>query len=139
VVKSRVSFSTLAKVAFGNMRQTSTVRGFSVIQDALGNQQTLGAGILTQPSNIGATTRDTFAFIPELGIKLGFAACENVQFTVGYTVMMWSGVAMAGDQIDDVIDPTQLVLVNAGSRPNSLLNDNTFWMQGVDLGLNFAF
>ncbi len=139
VVKSRVSFSTLAKVAFGNMRQTSTVRGFSIVQDALGNQQALGAGILTQPSNIGATTRDTFAFIPELGIKLGFAACENVQFTVGYTVMMWSGVAMAGDQIDSVVDPTQLVLVNAGSRPNSLLNDNTFWMQGVDLGLNFAF
>lgn len=139
VVKSRVSFSTLAKIAFGSMRQTSTVRGFSIVRDAIGNEQTLGAGILTQPSNIGVTTRDTFAFIPELGIKLGFAACENVQLTVGYTVMMWSGVAMAGDQIDNTVDPTQLTLGNAGTRPNSLLNESAFWMQGVDLGLNFAF
>ncbi len=139
VVKSRVSFSTLAKVAFGSMRQTSTVSGFSNLRDALGNESSLGAGILTQPSNIGVNTRDTFGFIPELGIKLGFAATQNMQVTVGYTMMMWSGVAMAGDQIDNVVDPTQLVLPNAGTRPNSLLNDNTFWMQGVDLGVNFAF
>jgi hypothetical protein len=52
---------------------------------------------------------------------------------------MWSGVAMAGDQIDNVIDPTQLVLPNAGTRPNAMLNENAFWMQGIDLGLNFAF
>ncbi len=139
VVKSRVSLSTLAKVAFGNMRQTSTVSGSTIVQDALGAQSVLGAGILTQPSNIGVTTRDTFGFIPEIGIKLGFAACENVQLTVGYTMMMWSGVAMAGDQIDNVVDPTQLTLPSAGTRPNSILNDNTFWMQGVDVGLNFAF
>jgi hypothetical protein len=139
VAKDRITFSTLAKIAFGNMRQTSTVRGYSIVEDALGNQTTLGAGILTQPSNIGVQSRDTFGFIPELGIKLGLAASENVQFTVGYTVMMWSGVAMAGDQIDNVVDPTQLVLPNAGTRPNATLNEHAFWMQGIDLGLNFAF
>lgn len=139
VRKSRVSFSTLAKVAFGNMRQTSTVRGYSIIEDALANQAVLGAGILTQPSNIGVRSRDTFGFIPELGIKLGFAASENVQFTVGYTLLVWSGVALAGNQVDNVVDPTQLVFPNAAQRPNALLNESAFWMQGVDLGMSFAF
>jgi hypothetical protein len=134
VNRSRLSFSTLGKVAFGGMQQSGAVRGYSDIDGTV-----LGAGILTQPSNIGTFTRDTFAFIPELGVKLGFAARENVQFTVGYSLMMWSGVALAGSQIDTAVDPTQLVFPNAGTRPQPLFVEDTFWMQGVDLGLNFAF
>ncbi|MEO8268213.1 MAG: BBP7 family outer membrane beta-barrel protein [Aureliella sp.] len=133
VNRSRVSFSTLAKVAFGSMQQSTSIRGFSTV-----NGTTLGAGILTQPSNIGEYSRDTFAFIPELGVKLGFAARENVQFTVGYTMMMWSGVALAGSSIDNAIDPAQLV-GGTGTRPNPILTSDTFWMQGVDLGMNFSF
>ncbi len=134
VNRSRVSFSTLAKVAFGSMQQTGSIRGYSSVDGTV-----LGAGILTQPSNIGNYSRDSFAFIPELGVKLGLAATENVQFTLGYTMMMWSGVALAGDQIDNVVDPTQLILPNAGTRPNPLFVEDTFWMQGVDLGMTFAF
>lgn len=133
VHRSRISFSTLAKVAFGSMQQSSSIRGFSNV-----NGTTLSAGILTQPSNIGEYSRDTFAFIPEVGLKLGFAARENVQFTVGYTMMMWSGVALAGNSIDNAIDPTQLVF-GTGTRPNPMLTSDTFWMQGVDLGMNFSF
>ncbi len=139
VVRSRISFSTLLKVAFGNMRQSGAVSGFSTVTDAQSNTAVLGAGILTQPSNIGTYSRDTFGFIPELGIKLGVCARENVQLTVGYTMMMWSGVALAGDQIDNAVDPTQLVLINAGTRPTPLFKESTFWMQGVDLGMNILF
>lgn len=133
VNRSRISFSTLAKIAFGGMHQSGSIRGFSTVDGT-----TLGAGILTQPSNIGEYSRDRFAFIPELGIKLGFAARQNVQFTVGYTMMMWSGVALAGSSIDNAIDPTQLIL-GIGTRPNPILSNDTFWMQGIDLGMNFSF
>lgn len=137
---SRLSFSTLLKVAFGNMRQTSSVSGFSTVTDSLNNTTGLSAGILTQPSNIGTYSRDRFGFIPELGIKLGLNARENVQFTLGYSMMMWSGVVLAGDQIDNAVDPTQLVFPNAsGTRPNSMFKETTFWMQGVDLGVNILF
>ncbi len=139
VVRSRVSLSTLAKISFGNMRQTSTIRGYSIVQDALLNQNAFGAGILTQPSNIGVSSRNNFGFIPELGLKLGLCARENIQFTVGYTMMMWSGVALAGEQIDSAVDPTQLIIQNAGTRPTPLFKESTFWMQGVDLGMTVAF
>ncbi|MCB2023151.1 MAG: BBP7 family outer membrane beta-barrel protein, partial [Burkholderiaceae bacterium] len=86
VTANRVSLSTLAKVSFGNMRQTSAIRGFTT--------ETLGAvtngyagGLLTQTSNIGTMTRDTFAFIPEMGIKLGYAPQDNIHLTIGYTFM----------------------------------------------------
>lgn len=127
VHRNRVSFSTLAKVAFGNMRQSGTVRGFS--------GPSTDSGILALPSNSGSYTRDTFAFMPELGVKLGFAARENLEFTVGYTMMMWSDVALAGSQIDNVIEPLNI----ARTRPESLFATETFWMQGVDLGVTLAF
>jgi hypothetical protein len=46
---------------------------------------------------------------------------------------------LAGSQIDTAIDPTQLALPNAGTRPSPLFASDTFWMQGIDLGMNFTF
>src|SRR5690606_36661577 len=111
----------LAKVAFGNMRQSGSISGSN--------------GVLALPSNIGEFTNDTFDFMPELGVKLGLPARENLQFTVGYTTMMWSDVALAGSQIDNVVER----LDPARTRPEPLFATDTFWMQGVDLGATFAF
>lgn len=127
VNRNRVSFSTLAKIAFGNMQQSGLTRGSTNLSP--------DTGILAMPSNSGAYSRDTFAFMPELGVKLGFSARENVQFTVGYTMMMWSDVALAGSQIDNVVDALN---VNR-TRPEALFATDTFWMQGVDLGVTLAF
>ncbi len=127
VHRNRVSFSTLAKVAFGNMSQSGSTRGSSSLSP--------DSGLLALPSNSGDYSRDTFAFLPELGVKLGFSARENLQFTVGYTMMMWSDVALAGSQIDNVIEPLNV----ARTRPQPLFATDTFWMQGVDLGVTLAF
>lgn len=127
VNRNRVSFSTLAKIAFGNMQQSGSARGFTNLSP--------DASILAMPSNSGEYSRDTFAFMPELGIKLGYSARENVQFTVGYTMMMWSDVALAGSQIDNVVDALNVTR----TRPEPLFATDTFWMQGVDLGVTLAF
>ena len=133
VVQNRVSLSTLAKVSFGNMRQNSDIRGFTntefngVVTGAAG-------GILTQPSNIGSSSRDVFAFIPELGVKLGYCVNPNVQLTVGYSFMMWSSVGLAGDQIDRTVDLAQTV-----ARPASTFAESSFWLQGVDVGMAFTY
>lgn len=137
VTRSRVSLSTLAKISFGNMRQSSTVTG-STLQDDGVTPATFAGGIFAQQSNIGEITRDSFAFIPELGLKLGYNFRDNVQMTVGYTFMMYSSVAMAGDQIDQVVDLTQIGGA-AGVRPAPSFQDTSFWLQGVDLGLSWSY
>ncbi|MCA9134216.1 MAG: BBP7 family outer membrane beta-barrel protein [Planctomycetales bacterium] len=133
VVSNRVSLTTLAKVSFGNMRQSGSITG--------NNSETgAAAGFLTQPSNIGSFSRNTFAFLPELGIKLGYSARSNLQFTVGYTLLMWSGVGLAGDLIDTAVDPLQTVPVAyVGDRPEANFRESSFWMQGVDLGMTYSF
>ncbi|MEZ6134434.1 MAG: BBP7 family outer membrane beta-barrel protein [Pirellulaceae bacterium] len=137
VVRSRLSLSTLSKVSFGNMRQSGAITG-TTDQDDGTTAQTFMGGLFAQQSNIGTFSRDTFAFIPELGVKLGYSFRPNVQLTAGYTFMMWSSVGMAGDQIDSSLDLTQ-VNGAAGARPMPLFRDTTFWMQGVDLGLNWTY
>lgn len=138
VTSSRVSLSTLAKVSFGNMRQTGATRGFTN-ETFGGTTDTFSGGILTQQSNIGEFGQDAFAFIPEMGVKLGYAFRENVQLTVGYTFMFWSSVGLAGDQIDSRIDLTQASGGLIGTHPAAMFQDSTFWMQGIDLGLNWQF
>ncbi len=134
IVRSKINLTTLAKVSFGNMRQTGDIRGFTITDPPAAAATTVAGGVFTQPSNMGPFARDVFAFIPELGIKLGYSVRENMQLTVGYTCMFWSSVGVAADQIDRTIDLTQAV-----NRPTHTFVDRSFWMQGVDLGLRFDF
>lgn len=138
VVRQRVSLSTLAKVSFGNMRQMTAARGFTLQDDGV-TEAAFAGGIFTQQSNLGEFSRDTFAFIPELGVKLGLAARENLQLTVGYTFLFWSDVALAGDQIDSTVDLTQSLGGAPGTRPSSEFEQGSYWMQGIDLGMTLAF
>lgn len=139
VVRNRVSLSTLAKISFGSMQQSGAISGFTVQTPPVGAASTFGAGILTQPSNIGTFSRNRFAYIPELGIKLGLRPRDNIEFNVGYTMMMWSSVVMAGDQIDNVVDARQLAGTNVSNRPALPFRETAFWMQGVDLGVTLTY
>jgi Putative beta barrel porin-7 (BBP7) len=129
VVRNRVSLSTLAKVSFGNMRSRIGINGSSTIDGVPAD-----GGIFAQPSNNGATYSDRFAFLPELGFKLGYSIRPRVQLTVGYTLLVWSDVVLAGEQMDDVINLTGL-----GTRPAPLNKHSMYWMQSVDLGMNLIF
>ncbi|MFO0940164.1 MAG: BBP7 family outer membrane beta-barrel protein [Pirellulales bacterium] len=129
VVRNQVSFQTLAKIAFGNMRSKVNIAGSSTIGGVPDTQ-----GLFALPTNIGTTTNDHFAFLPELGMKLGYSIRPNVQVTVGYTLLVWSDVMLSGEQIDPVLN-----LSGAGPRPMPLNKHTTYWMQSVDAGLNFTF
>lgn len=133
VTRKGLSLKTLAKVSFGNMRQSAEARGYTV-QSYQGSSTATAGGIFTSPENIGVFQQDVFAFIPELGAKLGYKATDNIELTVGYTFMYWSAVGLAGDQIQRVIDPADTI-----APPVAGFVDSGFWMQGVDLGATLTF
>lgn len=132
VVRNRVSFTTLAKIAFGNMRSRLHINGSGTVAGA-----PTGQGLFTAPAgtgNMGVYTTDRFAFLPELGMKLGYSIRPNIQVTVGYTLLVWSDVMLSGEQIDSTIN-----LSGLGPRPVALDKHTAYWTQSVDLGLNFAY
>ena len=139
--RNRMSLASLLKVSFGNMHESIDITGFSV-ETTPGPNSTSTAypgGVLTQQSNITSFERNQFAFIPELGAKLGYQVNCNLYLTCGYTFMYWSNVALAGRQIDSTVDFSQALGGAAGNRPAFNFQDSSFWMQGVDLGLTYSF
>ncbi|RMF37076.1 MAG: hypothetical protein D6753_18260 [Planctomycetota bacterium] len=133
VVRNRMTFNTLAKVSFGNMHQWGQIAGSS--EQEFGGTVTPGSGgFFAQPSNIGSFSRNRFAFIPELGINAAYCIRPNVKLSVGYTFMYWSSVALAGEQMSSIVDPTQTV-----SQPSPTNAIGSYWMQGIDLGTTITF
>ncbi|MDX1925563.1 MAG: BBP7 family outer membrane beta-barrel protein [Pirellulaceae bacterium] len=137
VVHKRITLSTLAKVSFGSMNQTASVRGFT-IQDFNGTASFPG-GVLTQQSNIVEFSRNTFAFLPEMRVKMGYSLSECIQLNVGYSFMYWSSVALSGNQIDHSVDFSQALGGAASTRPAFSFVDSGYWMHGIDLGLSMTY
>lgn len=133
--------SSTAKVHMGNMnqyvrrvgaRQTLPgVVGISAFPNAAFpvDQQ----GVLNT-TNLGIYQRDVFTFAPEVNLKLAVKLHSCATMSVGYTFIHWGDVALAGDQIDKVVDPLGALIV-----PPFEIQDRGYWLQGIDCGLTLNY
>ncbi|QDV69385.1 hypothetical protein Poly24_31000 [Rosistilla carotiformis] len=143
VVKGRFMFSSLTKVHLGNMNQRVRIDGSSRYETVGGATLVAGdRGLLVQ-GNEGVYERDSFTFAPEANVKLGYRVCKCATVNVGYSLMMWSDVALAGNHIDNRIDSTRTEAgINAPTRTNTPtfeFDTDSFFMHGLDLGLTFTY
>ena len=51
-----------------------------------------------------AARSDKFAVVPEVGFNVGYQVTPHLKFFVGYSMLYWSRVLRAGDQVDPMID-----------------------------------
>jgi hypothetical protein len=138
--RRRWTLGLAGKVALGNMRQQVTIGGSTFV--AVPGQETLEAagGLLTQPSNIGGFVRDEFAVIPEGQLNLRYCLTQNVELSIGYTVIYYSDVVRPADQIDPRVDPRQITDPdNASALPAFDFVGSDFWLQGINAGLEYKF
>lgn len=133
------------KVALGDMHQEVRVNGYTTFTPVGLPPVTQPGGLLALPTNIGNRSRDRFAAIPEVGFNVGRQVTDNLRIYAGYNVLYISSVVRPGDQIDNVINPTQLptyagpgVLVG-DARPAPLFRETDLWAQGLNLGMQLAW
>ena len=140
ISRGRWTFSTLGKVALGNMNQSATVRGSFTDTPPVGAPASGNIGLLAQNSNItgGGRTldRNVFTFLPEANAKLRYCLSSKVKFNVGYTFLFFPDVAMAGNLIDPTIDFSSTV---APTAPRSRFGHDTYYLHGIDLGLSYQY
>jgi hypothetical protein len=153
--RDRWSLGVRGTIAVGDTHQVVRVNGGSLL---LPNSLVpMPGGLLALPSNIGERSKDRLSFVPEVGVNVGYRVTDWMRATVGYNFLYWSSVVRPGDQIDRVLDVTQvpgLTTTNAQGqilyrgvpvqplsppRPAPLINDTSFWAQGVTLGLEFRW
>jgi hypothetical protein len=134
-----------AKVALGATVEELRVLGVTQQAGTNGMQTTVPGGLLALSSNIGRTTRDEFAVVPEFSINVGYAFNPLVRVFVGYTFLYWSEVLRPGDQIDRTVNPALLPTSQSfgtsggPARPGQVLQSSTFWAQGINLGLELRY
>jgi hypothetical protein len=99
-------------------------------------------GFFAEPSNIGQHSKNAFAVVPEIGMQLGYQFTPHFRAFAGYNFLYWSNVVRPGNQIDPVVNITQLggsLPAGTPARPAPLFNQSSFWAQGVSLGLEFRW
>jgi hypothetical protein len=139
------SLDLLGKLALGETHQVVNIAGGQVIVSPTGAVTTANGGLLALPSNSGKFTRDRFAVLPELGVTLGWQVTDWCRLSAGYSFLYWSSVVRPGEQIDRVLDVTQIPNFMSNARPTDTLRpaatvrDTDFWAQGINFGVEFRY
>ena len=142
VQKGRLNCELLTRLAVGATEQQVTISGDTVINDGVTSQKYQG-GLLAQRTNIGTYQRNRISAIPEIGLTVGYRIGRGWTANLGYTAILWSRVARAGDQIDSAVDPRLPPPEDPPApdaiRPGFTFRDSVFWAQGVNFGLSYRW
>ncbi len=138
--RARWTLGAETRLALGNMNQQLTINGStSAIYNAY--VASYAGGLLAQPTNIGTYTRNRFAIIPQVDLKLGYQLRPALRVTAGYNFTYVSSVIRPGGQIDTNVNTTQIAgqpLVGP-AVPHASVSDTSIWLQGVTMGLDLRF
>jgi hypothetical protein len=142
--KARWTLELLGKIAIGSNRQTVNIDGQTVISGSDSDDGTFPGGLLAlNGTNIGNYSRSKFNVIPQLNLNLGYNLTPKLRAIVGYTLIYWSSVARAGDQISLDVNETFLPRAfdtpEGPARPAFTWRDTDFWAQGINVGIDYRF
>jgi hypothetical protein len=133
-------------LALGGTHQSLTIDGMETLVAPDGTVRMFRGGLLALPSNIGHFSQNRFSVVPEVGINLGYQLTDRVRAFAGYNFLYWSNVVRPGEQIDPVLDITQIPnfappgTPSAGqNRPRVSFKESDFWAQGLTFGLEFTY
>ncbi len=108
--------------------------------------QYFAGGVLGQPTNSGRFVRTAFAVLPEAAVKVGYRFRDRSRLYVGYNFLYLSEAVRPGDQVDSVVDPSQVPLAGRAAvggavaeRPAPVLAKSDFWVQGLVFGLEYRY
>jgi hypothetical protein len=133
------------KIALGQMQQVAHVNGATDVLKPDGSITIFQAGLFALPTNSGRHQRDELAFIPEVGLNVGWKLTGHFRLYTGYSFLWVSTVARAGDQIDPVVNVTQVPIKTlpgplvGPARPAFNFTGTDFWAQGLNFGLELTY
>jgi hypothetical protein len=138
----RFVFNWVAKLAVGTNHQVVDITGTTNVNEPGAAPMNFGQGFLAGPTNSGHYGRQIVSIAPEFDLRVGYRLTPSALVWVGYTFILWTGVARAPDQIDQMVNPSLLPLTGAtttGLQNTYSFQGNDFWIQGVAAGLFYRF
>ena len=126
----RWSFGATGLLAIGATHETVNVNGTTVVYPVNGTPVPLSGGNYAS-LQMGRYSQNRFALAPELRVNVGYQITPHLRATLGYDFIYLSNVLRPGNQIDNTYDGV--------NHPTIPFNTSSFWMQGLNLGLQFNF
>jgi hypothetical protein len=128
------SLEVVHKLALGNNRRVVNIAGGTDITPQGYSTTHYNYGVLTEPSNIGDYSHDSFTAIPAVNVELSYRWSSHWRTSIGYDLIYWNQVTRAADQID-------LNYGQSGGTQYPVFPNNTtsFIAQGLNVGAEFRF
>ncbi|MFO0900339.1 MAG: BBP7 family outer membrane beta-barrel protein [Pirellulales bacterium] len=139
--EGRWSWEAGVKLALGSVNESVNINGAATTTVPGGASASTVGGLLALPSNIGSYNHSQFALIQETQVGVGYQVTSSLRATVAYNLIYLTHMVRPGDQVDLLVNPTQInsgTLVGA-ARPQFEFKDTDFWLQGVNLGLEYRW
>ncbi len=141
-ITSCFTASAIFKFGVGANFQELRISGSQLRTFSDGSKSFSPAGVYALPSNIGTFDRTKFGIVPEVNVKLAIPVSRRFTCFFGYTFMGWSEVIRPEEQIDPVIDITQIPNFPTGGasptglgRPAVPFNDQFLFIHGLNAGV----
>jgi hypothetical protein len=138
--------NVLGKVALGETYEVVRIGGLTVVTPPATLAHTTPGGLLALPTNSGRFVREAFAVVPEFTLKVGYNMGDHARFFLGYDFLYLSDLARPADQIDRVLNPAQVPILNpaggpltGAARPQASIQHTDFWAHGLSIGMEFRY
>lgn len=122
------------KIALGVTEESVQVSGSNLVPVLPFND-----GFYASGNKVGDHTRDTFAYLPQITVKIGYDFNETVEAFVGYDALYLSDVARVENQISTQLDGHQIAGSGAHGAPDASpplqVQSNSLFEQGVTAGI----
>ncbi len=132
------SFRSLAKIGLGGIQRTARRSGATITENGA-DRFTDPQGLLVRSTNDGTTSSTTFGVVPELDLSLGWHRFPRFDVTLGYHLIAMSDAL----QVSGALDPNGSSNLSSplvgGINPSPGLRYDTFYVQGVHLGLHYTY
>ncbi len=126
------------KVALGLTDESVGVNGSNAVVMNPGP-----GGFYASGNKLGHRTNDTFAYLPQITVKLGYDFNDTVEAFVGYDALYLSEVARVENQISTQLDGNQIAGINfvpggpPDGSPAPTVQSSSLFEQGVTAGITF--
>ncbi len=131
------SFRSLLKVAAGSIQRKATLKGQT--ETVSGTSFISPNGLLVRSTNAGTRTDNTFGWVPELDVSLGWRYFRNFDVTIGYHAIAMTDAIQPAGLIDQQLAVNLANPIDDPRRPAVRTNDKTFYVHGIHFGLEFAY
>jgi hypothetical protein len=137
----RWTLDLLGKVGAGNLHRNVTIGGNSTVAVPGVAPVNSSGGLLALPSNLGSFSSNECVVVPELDLNLGWDVTRWCRARIGYTLLVMTGVARVGDQINLNVNPNMVAppLPGGPNEPAFHLSTTNLWVQAVNIGVEFRY